>query len=259
MHLQNIEGADITNGYHCGYISPIPQIVYNDILTESDFGKFIGTISNDIVTWESVQKNIKNGGVTYADTSVLVSNESIPIEEVNHCQFISGSNLCINLKTPERTFPFFIHPGERGEDTFLSTLLAERNVVRIPCFTFHDGFSAYHHLLDGVLPLHLTPISAKSGETVTRFYNACIGWIRYRHYIYITQPENYEEIILEMKATLKDVLPQVCKYFERDNFMQIIVEMDKYSKNIKRHHYQFLDTKIAWEKVLSKRKYWQKH
>lgn len=259
MHLQNIEGADITNGYHCGYISPIPKIEYNDILTESDFSRFIDVISNDIITWESVQKNMESGGVTYANTSVLVSNESIPIDEVNHCKFISGSNLCINLKTPDRTFPFFNPPGARGEDTFLSTLLADRNVVRIPCYTFHDGFSAYRHLLDGVLPLHLTPISVNDSVAVKRFLNACIGWIRYKPlYIYITQPENYDDTIREMKETLNNVLPKICKYFRQDDFMQIIEELNKYSKNMKRHHRQFLETQIAWEKVLLKRKYWLK-
>lgn len=251
MHLQNIASADITIGHHCGYISPIPQILFNDILTENDFGKFIEAISNEIVTWESVKKNMLNAGVTYADTSILVCNDATPVEEINHCKFISGSNLCINLSNAKRTLPFFNPPGARGEDTFLSTLLSDRNVMQVPCYTFHDGFSAYRHLLDGVLPMHLEPISAKNSVVVTRFLNACIGWTRYKPlYVYITNPESYDGVIADMKATLTEVLPKVCKYFDREDFMQISEELDKYSRNMKKHYTQFTQTQAAWAKAM---------
>lgn len=253
IHLQNIESADITVGHHCGYISPIPQILFNDILTESHFGEFIEAISNDIVTWDSVRENIQNGGVTYADTSVLVSNDPVPVKEINHCKFISGSNLCINLTRSERTLPFFNPHGARGEDTFLSTLLSDRDVLKVPCYTFHDGFSAYKHLLDGVLPLHLEPISSTDSAVVTRFLSACIGWIRYKPLlVYLTQSEQYDEIIGEMKVTLKNVLPKICKYFGRHEFMQISDELDKYDKNVKKHHTQFIQTQAAWAKLYPK-------
>ncbi|MEG2407095.1 MAG: hypothetical protein RSB05_08485, partial [Clostridiales bacterium] len=251
MHMQNIPDADITNGYHCGYISPIPQIEFDSTLSESDFGKFINTISNDIVNWDTVQKNMKNGGVTYADTKVLVSHEAHPIEEVNHCKFISGSNLCINLTRPERTFPFYNPPGARGEDTFLSTLLANRKVMRIPCYTFHDGFSAYRHLLDGVLPLHLGAIPGTDPAVINRFLKACIGWIRYKPLlIYLTEPETFEETISEMKTSLHETLPKICQYFHCDDFMEIEAELEKYVKNVKKHNLQFQDTQQGWKNLL---------
>ncbi|MEG1525307.1 MAG: hypothetical protein RRZ24_09955 [Clostridia bacterium] len=250
MHLQNIGNADITIGHHCGYISPIPKIGFNGTLTESDFGKFIEAISNDIVTWDSVRFNMKNGGVTYADTSVLVSNDPVPVTEINHCKFISGSNLCINLTQPERTFPFFNPPGARGEDTFLSTLLSDRKVMQVPCYTFHDGFSAYRHLLDGVLPIHLEPISTTSSVVVARFLSACIGWIRYKPLlVYITNPDQYESIIRGMKATLNETLPKLCSYFNQPDFMKISDELAKYTRNMKRHHTQFMQTQSAWKKL----------
>ncbi|MEG1867500.1 MAG: hypothetical protein RR219_01020 [Clostridiales bacterium] len=251
MHMQNIPDADITNGYHCGYISPIPQIEFDSTLSESDFGKFINTISNDIVNWDTVQKNMENGGVTYADTKVLVSHEAHPIEEVNHCKFISGSNLCINLTRPERTFPFYNPPGARGEDTFLSTLLANRKVMRIPCYTFHDGFSAYRHLLDGVLPLHLGAIPGTDPAVINRFLKACIGWIRYKPLlIYLTEPETFEETISEMKTSLHETLPKICQYFHCDDFMEIEAELEKYVKNVKKHNLQFQDTQQGWKNLL---------
>lgn len=253
MHLSHIADVDVTNGYHCGYISPIPHIDFGNILSETDFSRFIGALSNDILNWDSIRRIMANGGVTYADTSVLVGKESHPVEEVNHCKFISGSNLCINLTRPERVFPFYNPPGARGEDTFLSSLLSERTVMRIPCYTFHDGFSAYRHLLDGVLPIQLASITAKSNAIVTRFYNACIGWIRYKPLLlYITDPEGYDAAIQEIRTTLNETAPKLCRYFGSEDFMNIIPELDKYAKNVKKHHGQFLTTQDAWARLIGR-------
>lgn len=253
MHLSHIADVDVTNGYHCGYISPIPHIDFGNILSETDFSRFIGALSNDILNWDSIRRIMANGGVTYADTSVLVGKESHPVEEVNHCKFISGSNLCINLTRPERVFPFYNPPGARGEDTFLSSLLSERTVMRIPCYTFHDGFSAYRHLLDGVLPIQLASITAKSNAIVTRFYNACIGWVRYKPLLlYITDPEGYDAAIQEIRTTLNETAPKLCRYFGSEDFMNIIPELDKYAKNVKKHHGQFLTTQDAWARLIGR-------
>ncbi|MDD3365129.1 MAG: hypothetical protein PHZ03_09130, partial [Syntrophomonas sp.] len=70
-HLEHITQADITHGHHCGYISPIPYMEFNDTLTEADFRSFIEAISNDIVNWDTLKAVMQNGGVTYADTKIL--------------------------------------------------------------------------------------------------------------------------------------------------------------------------------------------
>ncbi|MFZ3130741.1 MAG: hypothetical protein WA125_06460, partial [Desulfosporosinus sp.] len=179
-HLEYIPQADITHGHHCGYISPIPYMEFNDTMTETNFRTFIEAISNDIINWDTLKTIMNNGGVTYADTKILTSEEALEVQETNHAKFISGANLCINLTDPRRIFPFYNPPGARGEDTFLSTCLSERKVLRVPCYTFHDGFSTYNHLLEGVLPINLKFIKADTEQITTRFYNACIGWIRYK-------------------------------------------------------------------------------
>lgn len=74
-HLTHIKEADITNGHHCGYISPIPYIEFNDCLKEADFKVYIKAISNDIINWDSIKSIMENGGVTYADLNVLDNNE----------------------------------------------------------------------------------------------------------------------------------------------------------------------------------------
>lgn len=249
-HLRNIEQADITNGHHCGYVSPIPYIEFNDIMTEQDFRMFIEAISNDIVNWDTVHSVIMNGGVTYADTKILVSDDAEEVQEVNHTKFISGANLCINLTRPERVSPFYNPPGARGEDTFLSTCLSQRKVLRVPCYTFHDGFSTYRHLMDGVLPIKLKYIQADSEPITTRFYLACIGWIRYKPLLlYITQPECYEEKINEMREQLAATLPKVCSYFNREDFMNISKELEHYNRNVKKHYKQYIETQQVWKRI----------
>ncbi len=249
-HLNFIKNADITNGYHCGYISPIPFIEFNSTLTETDFRIFIEAISNDIVTWDSVKNVINNGGVTYADTGVLVENTAKDVQEVNHSKFISGANLCINLTDPQRVNAFYNPPGARGEDTFLSTCLSDKKVIRVPCYTFHDGFSTYRHLLDGVLPINLKYITADTDKIINRFYRACIGWVRYKPLLlYITKRDSYEKDITEMRNMLESVLPKVCAYFNKKDFMKILNELDYYSKNVKKHYIEFLETQRIWSKI----------
>ncbi|MCE5202395.1 MAG: hypothetical protein LLF78_07790 [Synergistaceae bacterium] len=249
-HLQYIKQADITNGHHCGYISPIPYIKFNDTMPEHVFRLFIEAISNDINNWDTIQSVMENGGITYADTKILVSNDAEEVHQINHTKFISGSNLCINLTDPHRVSPFYNPPGARGEDTFLSTCLGERKVLRVPCYTFHDGFSTYHHLMDGVLPIKLKYIQADSEFIVTRFYRACIGWIRYKPLLlYITQQECYEEKIKEMREGIAAALPNICAYFGRSDFMNIAKELEHYDKNVKKHYRQFIETQRIWTKI----------
>lgn len=251
VHLEHIKHADITNGHHCGYISPIPHILFNETLTVSDFRLFIEAISNDIVSWDKIYALMQNGGVTYADTKILTTNQAEEVEEKNHSKFISGANLCINLAHPDRVSPFYNPPGARGEDTFLSTCLSERTVLRVPCYTFHDGFSTYNHLMDGVLPISLRQIRADNDANITRFYKACIGWIRYKPLLlYITDREHYDEKIQLMRENLEVTLPKICEYFGRPGFADIAKELEKYHGNVKKHYSHYLQSQVIWQKII---------
>jgi len=250
-HLNYIREADITHGHHCGYISPIPYLEYNEVMNEVDFRAFIEAISNDIIKWDTLKKVMENGGVTYADTSILTSGGAIEVKETNNAKFISGANLCINLTDPRRIYPFYNPPGARGEDTFLSTCLSERKVLRVPCYTFHDGFSTYNHLLEGVLPIQLKFIKADTEQITTRFYKACLGWIRYKPLLlYITQPDLYEEKIKEMREKLQETLPKICTYFGQPDFINVLAELEKYHKNVIKHNREFLETQRIWGKIM---------
>lgn len=250
-HLKYITQADITFGHHCGYISPIPYMKFNDTMSEVDFRSFIEAISNDIIKWDTLKTVMKNGGITYADTNILISDEATQVQEVNHSKFISGSNLCINLTNSKRVFPFYNPPSARGEDTFLSTCLSQRKVLRVPCYTFHDGFSTYNELLEGALPIRLKFIKADTQKITDRFYKACIGWIRYKPLLlYITDPDHYEERIEKMRSKLEETLPKVCAYFDKPEFINISAELEKYHRNVKKHYNDFIETKRIWEKIM---------
>lgn len=249
-HLEYIRQADITNGYHCGYISPIPYIRFNSVLTEEDFRVFIEAISNDILNWDDMRTVMNNGGVTYADSSILTGGRAEEVPEINHAKFITGANLCINLTKPERVFPFYNPPGARGEDTFLSTCLSDRRVLRVPCYAFHDGFSTYSHLMDGVLPTRLKRIEADSDLVVSRFYRACLGWVRYKPlFLYLTQRDRYEQNIREMQEQLSATLPKICAYFGDDSLMRISGELESYHRNVKKHFSQFQETQNIWNRL----------
>ena len=250
-HLLEIPNADYTNGLHCGYISPIPQIPFSEEFTEGDFKAFIEAISNDIINWDSMRQLMRSGGVTYASTEVLMKNQPEEVQEKSCCKFISGANLCINLTQPARTFPFFNPPGARGEDTFLSTMLRDRTVLEIPCYAFHDGFSSYKNLLNGVLPIELAPITADSPMIVNRFLSACIGWVRYKPLlVYLTNPGGYEEEIASMRKTLNEVSPKLAQYFKNDGFLNVIHELEEYHANVQKHAAQFQLAKDTWQKLL---------
>jgi hypothetical protein len=250
-HLKYISQADITHGNHCGYVSPIPYVEYNDIMTEPVFRTFIEAISNDILNWDNIKTVMSNGGVTYADTGVLTSGTAAEVQEINHAKFISGANLCIKLTDPRRIFPFYNPPGARGEDTFLSICLSDRVVLRVPCYTFHDGFSTYNHLLEGVLPMRLKFIKADSDIIINRFQRACVGWIRYKPLLlYITMPEIYEEKIAEMQEQLRETLPKISAYFGQPDFMNILDELDKHHKNVRKHYREFVEAQNIWARIM---------
>lgn len=251
-HLKFNDDADITHGMHCGYISPIPYLEFNEILTENDFKLFIDALSNDIISWDKMKQVIINQkGVTYADETILNNSIAYEVNETRGMKFISGANLCFNLKNFKNFPPFYNPPGARGEDTFMSTALSDLKVVKVPCYAFHDGFSMYKSLLNGVLPVVLLPIKNTSVEVRTRFINATVGWIRYKPLlVYITDRENFELTMDSMHKNLTYSIPKLCEYFKTEEFCKILIEFEKYRKNVKKHFNDFEKTKITWTRLL---------
>jgi hypothetical protein len=251
IHLRFSRGADITHGHHCGYISPIPRFQFNSQLTERDFRDFIDATSNDIITWENVKRTvIGNKGVTYADANIVNRRTTYDVEEVQGMKFISGANLCFNLRRMKTLPAFYNPPGARGEDAFMSTTLTEHRVVKVPCYTFHDAFLEYRNILNGVLPVELRGVDPHSPAVRQRFVRAAIGWIRYKPLLtLITRPDDFESIMADIARKLDSVIPKLCLYFDTPQFKQVAKEFGRYHRNVMRHHRSFEATRNAWLKV----------
>lgn len=251
-HLKYNDQADITHGHHCGYISPIPYVKFDETLSENDFRLFIEAVSNDIVSW-SVFKELLNEHkcVTYANDAIINNAIVKEVSEEKGMKFISGSNICFNLNKTRNLPPFYNPPGARGEDTFMSTALSDFKVLKVPCYTFHDGFSKYKNILNGVMPITLEAIEGDSPANQKRFVKAAIGWIRYKPLmIYITQRQEFDRIMDEMKNNLKVSIPRLNAYFKTKEFSKVLKEFEEYKKNVVNHFEEFEETKRVWKILL---------
>jgi hypothetical protein len=251
-HLFASQDADITHGRHCGYISPIPKVHFDSSLTEDVFSELIGALSNDIVTWDTIKKVvIGDGGVTYADPRIVDGIAPEEVQSVKGMKFISGANLCMNLNRGGADSPFFNPPGARGEDTFLSTCLEDKRVMRVPAYTFHDAFLKYNALLHGVLPRRLDPVDALDPAVVKRFAKAAVGWVRYKPLLtYVTDRSSYEATIESMESTFTRLGPGLAGYFKADEFNKLLSELKRYARKVPEHFDLFERTKEAWSKAL---------
>ncbi|MDD3260540.1 MAG: hypothetical protein PHU79_01310 [Oscillospiraceae bacterium] len=252
-HMKYLQFSDITYGYHCGYLTPIPAIEFDGILPENIFYQFTDALSSDVLKRQDVSRLIRCGGVTYADKQVLRTHQAELVPEAAGAKFISGSNLGINLTDPARVLPFYNPPGARGEDSILSTCLGSYNVKRIPVYTFHDGFSFYGSLLKGVLPLSLKKITMYDSKAAnSRFYKACIGWARYKPlYTYLTQPKNFSDIMKSSLENLDQTLPYICAYFNNYGFENLRKDMQHYAEKVPEHNRQFQSMKKTWSKIVA--------
>lgn len=250
-HVKYLRFADITNGYHCGYISPLPSLELDGILDENTFRRFIAAMSSDVLKWEDVRATIRGGGVTYADRAVLTQSGPTLVEEADHAKFITGGNLGLNLADPEKIPPFYNPPGARGEDSFFSTCLSNCVVKRVPAYTFHDGFSLYSDLLRGVLPTKLKSVSLYDSRAVTeRFLRACLGWVRYKPlYTRLTRPDDWQETLCEAEAALRDTIPAVCAYFNDRAFADISAQFAQYRRDVDAHLAEFARVKQLWARM----------
>lgn len=251
-HIQNLQHCDMTHGHHCGYISPIPSITFSEVFAEDDFRVLMDTISNDIITWDSVKAKLADGGISFGSLAVIHNQEVEEVDALDGMKFISGANLGFNLKNLDKIFPFYNPPGARGEDTFLSTCIGACTVRKVPCYTFHDAYSAYPGLLSGTLPNRLKTMSADTQAIYNRFLKACIGWIRYKPLLlYITAPEAYAARVEGIREDLNLVLPKLCAHFGNEDFRGILKELDFYHAHVKEHFEDFQATKCAWLKIVA--------
>ncbi len=249
-HIKFMEqnNADITVGYHCGYISPIPYIDFNNDFTENDLKQFIEVISNDIISWESIKEKMRNtNGVTYAYMRQAKGIGATEIESDGIGKWIAGSTLCLNLNNVNKIPAFYNPPNARGEDTFFSTALNNSSVFKIPVYHFHDGFLKYTCIMEGNYPKSLRQINVKETSIKDRFFKASLGWIKYKPLLlYVKDKKSYKKEIANIKSKLNLIIPKLNNIFQDNCFFSLMVELEKYDENVVNHYTDYKKTNEIW-------------
>lgn len=251
MHLKNINNADVTIGYHCGYVSPIPYVDLKNDTEENQFKNFIEAVSNDILSWESIKYKMQNdNGVTFADMKIADEKGLYEIEQEGAGKWVAGSTLCLNLQHINNIPAFYNPLGARGEDTFFATRLSDAKVLKVPVYHFHDGFLMYTDIMLSKYPKKLGKVDNSEKLVEKRFFNASVGWIRYKPLLmYITDKKNYNKNIKEVYKNLESCIPTMNKIFKEYDFSVLLDELKKYDKNVKKDYAEYLKTNEVWEKL----------
>lgn len=91
-----------------------------------------------------------------------------------------------------------------------------------------------------------------SGTVMNRFYKACIGWVRYKPlYTYLTQHDDYDEIIRQSKENLAQSIPRICAYFNNSDFARLNAELENYSNSVQEHYDLFQKSKEVWKRIIT--------
>ena len=246
-HLEHIDDADITIGYHCGYISPIPYVELGEEISEDDFKNYIEAISNELVSWESIkQKMIDNNGVTYSEKSIAEGKGLYELQQ----KWVAGSTLCLNLNHLDKIPAFYTPPLARGEDTLFSTLLKDAKILKIPVYHFHDGFLKYTSIIKGRYPKKLRRIKIEEENIESRFLKASKGWIKYKPLLmYIQDNENYKRNMKVAIEKLEKSVPKINELFESTNFTDLVKDLKEYDRNVEKHYKEYLKTNEIWKKM----------
>ena len=247
-HIENMKNADITLGLRCGYTSPIPYINLDTVENINAVEAFINAIKNEFTSWEKVKEYwISSEGITYADKKVIDNKINL---KTNKEVIISGSPLCLNLQKVQKMPAFYNPEGARGEDIFFTLALKEVEIMEIPVYHFHDPFLKYTNILKKQYPDKIE-VGKITDENVTkRFISASKGWIKYRPlYLYITNKDTYHKEIEQTRKNLEKAIPEMNKIFHTQEFNNLIIELDKYDKNVEKDYEQFLNVNEIWKKI----------
>ncbi len=254
QHLKNIDKVDITMGYRCGNMSPIPYIEYDDKLQEEDFKCYIDGVSNEAISWEKIKnRDSGNTGITYAQEDIAVNGKERLIKDLGSGSCIYASGICLNLRKIDRIPAFYNPPKARGEDTFLSLMLKDKDVLQIPTYHFHDSFLKYRDILKGKYPNVLSNGKTNEKSIMDRFFKASLGWIKYKPLlIYITERENYRKIINEAKLNLERSVPKMNEAFPDYDFTCLLENLEIYDRDVVKHYKEYIRANQVWNIVKDK-------
>ncbi len=254
QHIKNIDNAEVTVGYRCGMMNPIPYIEYTNEIKEEDYKNFIDALENEVVSWEKIKKIRENPScIEYANLDIAEGKTKPEyVEKVGKENFVLGSGICINLNNIDSIPAFYNPPNARGEDTFFSCALRNKNarVLKIPTYHFHDSFLQFTGIMKEKYPKNLNKISFVDNEVEQRFLRATIGWTRYKPLLYyIKDRKNYEKIIEEARDKLKKSVKKINTEFITCDFSCLIKELNKYDKDVQKHYEEYIKVNELWDKL----------
>ena len=158
----------------------------------------------------------------------------------------------MNLKYLDKIPAFYNPPGARGEDTFFSCALAlkQARVLKIPTYHFHDCFLKFISLMNDKFPKTLRRIALEDNGIEQRFFKTTLGWIKYKPLLYyLTDNENYKNIMKKTRKNLTESIPKINTAFETYDFESLLTELDSYDKNVKKHYNEFIRTTEVWDSL----------
>lgn len=256
QHLKYIENADITFGYRCGMINPLPYVQFNDTLTKDVYKDFVEALENDAVSWDRVQFNYKNdSGIGFADKAVAeYEKEVIQLEDLKK-EPLFGSGMCLNLRHIDKIPAFYNPPNARGEDTFFSCALEnlDAKILKIPVYHFHDAYLKFQFLMDEKFPKRLRKVVSDDNGVKSRFLKTTSGWIKYKPLLYyINDRENYRQVMDESKEKLLRSAEKVSTAFNECDLSNLATLLEEYDKNVEKHYNEYIQTNKIWDKIKNK-------
>ncbi len=254
-HLESIEKADVTVGYRCGNMSPIPYIEAKDIKVDA-LKDYIDGLSNEVVSWEKIKNTERDkSGITFADKEIVFNGKPNRLRNVGTENWLFASGICLNLRHIRNIPAFYNPPGARGEDTFWCTLLKKAKVVQVPTYHFHDGFLKYSQILDGKYPKSFGKMKLED-SVEERFLKASKGWAKYKPLlVYILNGKDYRKIINQAKKSLRRGTEAMNLVFETEDFNLLNNELENYDKNVRKHYNEYIKTNDVWNIIKSKVKF----
>ena len=254
QHIKHIKDADVTYGYRCGMINPLPAVEYNDIITENIYRKFVDAIENEVISWDKVQIMSKDeSGIGYADEEIATYNKEVEeMHKVGEEEFVLGSGICLNLRHIDKIPAFYNPPEARGEDTFFSCALGYTGakVLRIPVYHFHDAFLKFVFLMDGKYPKKLHKITTEDDGISLRFKKTTTGWTKYKPLLYYLLNKNtYKHIIDRARLDLKNSVNEMSTAFENCDLTALPSILEEYDKNVLKHYQEYKSTNKVWNKI----------
>ena len=245
QHIKNIENADVTYGYRCGLINPLPAIKYNETITEDVYKQFIEALENEVISWEKVKNMHRNdSGIGFAEEQIALANKPVEeIEKVGKTNFVLGSGICLNLTHLHKIPAFYNPPDARGEDTFFSCALgkAGAKVLRIPVYHFHDGFLKFTFLMENKFPKRLKKITSEDNGIALRFKRTTTGWVKYKPlFYYILDKDNYKDIMEQSKIKLKNSVQKMSNLFPNCDLSNLPTILEEYSNKAEQHYEEYL-------------------